>query len=68
VTAAAWGAGELSSTQVQIIAANVRQSRVALFAEHAAEVVPALAPLSAADTADAMVLWHAGRGHRRGPR
>ncbi len=59
VTKAAWEAGELSSAQVRIITANIKQRRVALFAEHEAVVVPTLVPLTAAETLHAMMLWQA---------
>ena len=46
VTAAAWESGELSSGQVKVITGYVDERREALFAEHEAEVVPYLAPLT----------------------
>src|SRR4029077_20382899 len=50
VTAAAWREGSLSGGQIQAVTANVNEAAVALFAEHQAEVIPALAELSAGDT------------------
>jgi len=59
VTAEAWREGSLSGGQVQAVLANVNDVAVELFAEHEAEVVPALAELSAGDTAMAMSAWAA---------
>ena len=59
VTSAAWLEGSLSGGQVAAVVANVDRRRAALFAEHESEVVPTIAPLSAAETAIAMQLWRA---------
>lgn len=59
VTAAAWLDGSLSSGQVQAVVANVGDTTIEMFAEHEAEVVPALFELSVADTATAMQGWAA---------
>lgn len=59
VTAAAWRDGSLSSGQVQVVVANVKDEAAELFAEHEAEVVPALVELSVADAASAMQAWAA---------
>ena len=56
-TAQAWQDGILSTGQVRAIAANLDDQRTELFAAHEAELVPALAPLSVADTAKAMQVW-----------
>jgi 5-methylcytosine-specific restriction protein A len=58
VTAAAWQAGVLSEGQVQAILANVPARHRALFADHEAELVPALANLSVAEVAAIMRDWH----------
>ena len=55
--AAAWLAGDLSSGQVQAIVANVSERVAALFAEHEAEVVPALVGLSVRETGLVMQAW-----------
>ena len=59
VTRDAWLSGTLSSDQVRAVEANVDERTVELFAEHEAEVVPALRPLSARHTATAMQHWRA---------
>jgi hypothetical protein len=56
-TAGAWQAGVLSGGQVQAVVANVDDRAAEVFAEHEAELVPALAPLSVRDTALAMQAW-----------
>jgi hypothetical protein len=57
-TDAAWARGQLSGSQVAAISANLADDEAtAMFAEHEAEVVPALTPLSVADTARAMQSW-----------
>ena len=57
VTSEAWLSGALSTDQVRGVEANVDQRTVSLFAEHEAEVVPFLVPLSARQTATAMQHW-----------
>ena len=57
VTASAWESGELSSAQVRAMVANIGSRRIGLFAEHEEAVVPALVPLTVAETAIAMVEW-----------
>ncbi|MGH9148810.1 MAG: DUF222 domain-containing protein [Acidimicrobiales bacterium] len=57
VTSGAWESGELSSGQVDAVVANVAQRHVGLFAEHEAEVVPALVPLDVKGVARAMARW-----------
>jgi Domain of unknown function (DUF222) len=57
MTADAWRAGELSSGQVEAIAANLDADTVGLFAEHEGELVPTLATLSVADVALTMRAW-----------
>ncbi len=47
VTKSAWLRGDLTTAQMKAVEANVEPRTVALFAEHEAEVVPFLAPLSA---------------------
>jgi hypothetical protein len=60
VTERAWASGQLSSAQVQAVIANLADDEVTdLFAEHEAEVIPALVPLSVADTAHVMQAWAA---------
>ena len=59
VTSGAWLGGELSGGQVAAVVANVEARTVGLFAEQEESLVPALAPLSVADTASAMRLWKA---------
>ncbi|HMC68740.1 MAG TPA: DUF222 domain-containing protein, partial [Mycobacteriales bacterium] len=56
VTREAWRSGALSSGQVQAILEHVG-SHTALFAEHEAEVVPTLVPLSVHETVTAMQVW-----------
>jgi hypothetical protein len=57
VTARAWADGSLSAGQVDAIVANVAPTMVELFAQHEAEVVPALVDLSVPDVAAAMAHW-----------
>ena len=57
VTREAWLSGGLTSAQVRAVEANVEPRTVGLFAQHEAEVVPFLAPLSARQTATAMQHW-----------
>jgi hypothetical protein len=57
VTAEAWEGGQLSGGQVQAICANVNDAAAPLYQEHEGEVVPSLAELSVADTAQAMRSW-----------
>jgi hypothetical protein len=57
VTAAAWDSQELSGAQVRAITSNLDDKTEAVFADHEADVVPALAPCSVADTARAMRHW-----------
>ena len=57
VTRAAWTDGTLSSGQIQAIVANVARRHAALFGAHEAELIPRLAPLSVAETAEAMADW-----------
>ena len=57
VTKTAWLSGGLTTAQVRAVEANVDAGTVELFAEHEAEVVPFLAPLSARQTATAMQHW-----------
>lgn len=58
VVAEAFASAQLSAGQVQAIVANLAdQAMVDLFAEHEAEVVPALVGLSVADTARVMQEW-----------
>ena len=59
VVAGAWLDGSLSGGQVQAVTANVHDAAVELFAEHEAEVVPALTELSVPDMAMAMSAWAA---------
>jgi hypothetical protein len=59
VTAGAWADGTLSEGQVEAIVANVSAATAPLFAAQEAEVVPALVPLSVADTGRAMGVWAA---------
>ena len=56
VTREAWTSGQLSSGQVEVILTNVRRDTL-LFAEHEADLVPQLAPLSVFDTVEAMQEW-----------
>ena len=58
-TQSAWLRGDLTTGQVKAVEANVDERTVELFAEHEAEVVPALRPLSARDAATAMQHWRA---------
>ena len=51
VTREAWSSGELSSGQVQAIVANVGR-KTDLFAEHEANLVPTLVPLSLNETVE----------------
>jgi uncharacterized protein DUF222 len=57
VTYAAWVGGELSTAQVKVIAANVAERHVELFADHESAVVPALVSLSVGQTVIAMADW-----------
>jgi cytochrome c553 len=57
VTRAAWADGTLSSGQIQAIVANVSRRHAALFAAHEEELIPRLAALSVAETAEAMQDW-----------
>jgi hypothetical protein len=57
LTAASWADGRLSSGQVEAICANLTVDLVGLFAEHEAQVLPDLYPLSTADVATAMRRW-----------
>lgn len=59
VTASAWLTGGLTTGQVKAVGANVDDRTVSLFAEHEAEVVPALVPLSPRQTGIAMQRWRA---------
>jgi hypothetical protein len=59
VTAAAWRDGELTGGQVATIVASTSKRTLPLLAEHEAELVPALAPLSVPDAASAMQKWRA---------
>jgi len=59
VTTAAWRDGRLSEGQVEAIVANVSSSTAELFADHEAELIEVLAPLSVTDTARAMGSWAA---------
>ena len=59
VVATAWQRGELSGGQVQAIVHNVPDRLVEQFADHEADVVPALVGLSVPDTATAMRHWAA---------
>ena len=63
VTREAWMSGTLSSGQVDAMVANIG-GYVELFAEHEAEVVPTLLPLSVRDTTSVMQDWrrHAEAG------
>ncbi len=54
---AAWLDGRLSGGQVQAIVANLSDRTVELFAEHAPDLVPALEPLTVAETSRAMQAW-----------
>ena len=60
VTSSAYRSGQLSAGQVQAVVANVSRKTAELYAGHEAELVPALAPLSVADTSRAMAAWRAG--------
>src|SRR2546421_2205951 len=55
-TREAWAAGALSSGQVEVILRNVRRD-TDLFAEHEADVIPMLIPLTVNDTVSAMQTW-----------
>ena len=55
----AWLSGELTSGQVEAVAANVDSSTAELFAEHEAELVPTLAGLGVVDCERAMRVWRA---------
>jgi hypothetical protein len=57
VTAAAWAAGELSGSQVQVIVGHLNDRRVALFAEHEAALVPSLVALDVDGTERALGEW-----------
>jgi hypothetical protein len=57
VTAAAWRDGILSGGQVEVILTKVRRDHLDRFADHEADLVPWLAPLSVDDTAAAMDEW-----------
>jgi len=57
--AAAYASGSLTGGQVDAITANLDDSTVGLFAEHEAELVPYLAPLSVAGCSRAMAAWKA---------
>ena len=57
VTARAWASGELSAGQVDALLAGVKAKHRQRFAEHEAEVVPALVGLSVNDTARALAHW-----------
>jgi hypothetical protein len=57
LTADAWGTGALSSGQVAAVVANVSARHAGLFAGQEEELVPALAQLSARETALAMRAW-----------
>ena len=57
VTAAAWVDGSLSTGQVQVITANVKDRTAGLYAEHEADLVPQLAKLDLGDTTTAMQSW-----------
>jgi hypothetical protein len=56
-TAAAWAQGELSSSQVGAVVANVSAEHASLYAAHEDELTPVLATLSVRDTAAAMRSW-----------
>src|SRR5438309_636455 len=58
VTHEAWASGELSTGQVQTILNHVGK-KLPVFAEHEADVVPALVPLSIIDTDTVMRNWRA---------
>jgi hypothetical protein len=57
ILAAAHASGAVSSGQVEIITARVKPRHVALFAEHEAALVPALALLDIDDTIMAITEW-----------
>jgi len=59
VTSAAWRDGRLSEGQVEAIVANLSSETAGVFADHEAELVEVLAPLSVTDTARAMGAWAA---------
>jgi hypothetical protein len=56
---AAWRAGRLSVAQVDAVVAHVNERTAALFAEHEAAMVEALAPLTARQASLAMSRWAA---------
>src|SRR5437879_2200273 len=58
-TAAAYDDGRLSRGHLDAIVANVSARTVERFAEHEAEVLPALLTLPASDVARAMATWRA---------
>lgn len=55
----AWVDGRLGSGHVQAIVANVSERTAALFAEHAAALLPSLEDLTAREAAIAMQAWRA---------
>lgn len=57
LTKGAWDSGQLSSGQVDAILANVPGWATGLFAEHEAELIPTLLPLTTQQTAVAMQAW-----------
>ncbi|MGQ0616333.1 MAG: DUF222 domain-containing protein, partial [Acidimicrobiia bacterium] len=57
VTAHAWRAGALSTEQVHAVTLNVTARTVEVFAAGEAEIVPTLAALTVADTAQVMRAW-----------
>jgi hypothetical protein len=57
VTDAAWHEGKLSTGQVETICSFLPDRLVERFAEHEAELVPVLEPLTVADVATAMKVW-----------
>lgn len=59
VTRQAWLDGGLSGGQVQTIVANLTGANASLFAQHEAELVPHIAPLSVTDTGHKMRSWAA---------
>ena len=56
---AAWEAGRLSTAHVDAVVARVSDRTVSMFAEFEADMVDALAPLTARDAATVMARWAA---------
>ena len=59
VIAAAWQRGDLTTGHVKVIVANVDDDTIDQLAEHEADLVPTLEPLSVTDAAQVMRLWKA---------